>query len=472
MINRIASTCGILRYASLLACVSLCCAISLFALSTPALADVRNSDRITESSIEERGLTTALCPNIEANYAILVDANGKVYFERDAHAPVKIASITKVMTALVAMDYDPSMKMTITVSEEAAAIGESSASLVEGDTMDLKNALTAMMVASGNDAAESVATSIGKAMLKDEGHPGASDKKSVERFVQAMNDKAAELGLEDSVFANPHGLDDGEYAGDHHSTAADVAAEVKVAMENETFRSIVGSEEATIKLKRDGETVKVDLTSTDELLSAYEGTVGVKTGFTDEAGGCFAGANDYEGGEYYAIVLDSPDEYQRFLDTQDLWNWCYKYLQDYKLANSPETIEVQMGETTGTYPVIARVAHLDWIDKSVTATISDPEATVNVFSLEGNISQECEFYDVHGTIHAGDVIGRIVFKQRNNEVASTDLIAAENVDAPNPFEAIGIWWERLWGNDAVAKSEVVNTTPLLIDKTQTVTQGN
>ena len=460
------------RYASLWACVLSCALIASLAFTAFAWADVRSSDRIAESSIEERGLSSALCPNIEAEHALLIDANGKVYFERGAHDPVQIASITKVMTALVALDYNPELDMTVTVTAEAAEIGESSATLLEGDTMDMKNALTAMMVASGNDAAESIAAAVGAEILKEEGHPGASAEKSVERFIKAMNEKAASMGLEDSVFTNPHGLDDGEYAGDLHSTCYDVAAEVAEAMKNEDFRKIVGSETATVKVKRDGGTETIELESTDELLSSFDGTVGVKTGYTDLAGGCFAGANDHEGGEYYAIVLGSPDEYQRFLDTQDLWNWCYKYRQAYKLANSPETIDATFGETSGTYPVMARVAHLDWLDKSVAATIADPEQTVDVFALDGNVSQEVVYEELHGNVHVGDKVGTVTFKQRNSDIATVDLIAAENVDGPNPFEAIGIWWERLWGNDATADSEVVNTTPLLIDKTQTVTAGN
>ena len=472
MTKRFTLTRDFRQHAGRLACVLLSCCLAALAFAAPALADVRNTDQIAQTPIAESGLSTALCPSIEANYALLIDDTGKVYFERDAHAGVKIASITKVMTAIVAMEYDPTLSMTVTVTEDAAAIGESSASLIEGDTMDLKNALTAMMVASGNDAAEAVATAVGADILREEGHPGASDEACVKRFVQAMNEKAAELGLEDSVFENPHGLDDEEFEGDHHCTAYDVATMVQRAMQNDTFRSIVGSETANVKVKRDGSTETIELQSTDELLSTFEGTVGVKTGYTNAAGGCFAGANDYEGREYYAIVLDSTDEYERFLDTQQLWNWCYSYVQDYRLANAPESVEATIGETQGVFPVMARVSHLDWIDRSVAATIENPEQTVRVFALDGNISQEAEYDELHGSIHAGDHVGRLVFKQRNQEIASVDLVAAEDVDAPDLFTAIGIWWERLWGNDATAPNEILNTTPLLIDKSQTVSSGN
>ena len=455
-----------------MACALSCALAFTLLASATAFADVRNSDRIAESTIEERGLTTALCPNIEAEHALLIDDQGKVYFERGAHDAVKIASITKVMTAIVALEYDPSLSMTVRVTEEAAEIGESSASLIEGDTLDMKNAITAMMVASGNDAAESIATSVGEAMLKDEGHPGASDERCVERFVQAMNEKAEDMGLEDTVFTNPHGLDDDGFEGNLHSTAYDVAAEVALAMKNDTFRGIVGNDSAVVKVKRDGETLDIELTSTDELLSTYEGTVGVKTGFTAEAGGCFAGANDHDGREYYAIVLGSTDEYQRFLDTMTLWDWCYMYQRDYKLANSPEYVEATIDETPGTYPVIARVSHLDWIDHSIAATIADPDASVEVFALEGNIAQNVVYDEVTGNVHMGDKVGTITFVQHNRDIATLDLVAAEDAPAPDILTGIGIWWERLWGNDSVAPNELVNTTPLLIDKSQTVSPGN
>lgn len=469
MTNTLSSQSGIIRYASLLACVLSCALVGILFTSAVALADVRSSDVVGGASVEDRGFSTSLCPSIEANYAILVDNSGKVYFERGAHEGVHIASITKIMTAIVALDYDPNLASEITVSEEAAAIGESSATLAEGDTLDMRNALTAMMVASGNDAAESIATSLGRQMLVDEGHPGAPDDQCVQRYVDAMNEKAAAMGLENTVFTNPHGLDDGEYEGGLHSTAADVATEVAYAMGIATFREIVARETATVEVNRGGETIQIDLTSTDELLGVYEGTVGVKTGTTDLAGACFAGANVHDGREYYAIVLDSTDEWQRFVDTQALWDWCYAHSVDYPLVHTTEYLETTVDGATITQPVLAHVSLPDWMDRTVAATIADPAASVHLFELDGNISQEVEYEALSGNISAGDKVGTITFKQRNQDIAVVDLVAAEDAPAPDPFTAIGIWWQRLWGDDTVAPSVLVNETPLLVDKTQTIT---
>lgn len=459
---------GITRYASLMACV-LACALTLVAFApTSAYADVRNNDIVCGDTVEARGLSTALCPSIEANHAILVDDTGKIYFERSAHDPVKVASITKVMTAIVALEYDPQLLMTVTVTEDAANIGESSALLLAGDAMTMKDALTAMMVASGNDAAESVATAVGASMLADEGMENPSDEQSVQRFVQAMNDKAGAMGLENTYFTNPHGLDDEAFAGDLHSTAYDVYQQVAYAMKIPAFREMVGHSFVTVSVNRDGGNIPLELTSTDEMLEMYEGTVGVKTGFTAQAGGCFAGANDHDGREYYAIVLDSVDEYERFVDTMTLWDWCYSHWVDYPLVHSDVNFEIATDDMQGAYPLVAYVGHADWIDHHVAATFADPQQTVHVFDLDGNISQEAEFKQAYGNVRPGDELGTVVFKQHNNVIAEVPLVAAEDASAPDPFTGIGIWWQRLTGNNTVADSYLVSTTPAMIDKTQTI----
>ena len=131
----------------------LCIALA-FAFSVPqsALAEVRKADIVGDSTVESLGLTVSECPSIDCDYAILVDSEGTVYFERNADMPTQIASITKVMTAIVASE-NINKDTIITVSEKAASIGESSAGLQAGDQMDFQTALKALLVPSGNDAA-------------------------------------------------------------------------------------------------------------------------------------------------------------------------------------------------------------------------------------------------------------------------------------------------------------------------------
>ncbi len=448
--------------AAAILCVIFCLGLLV---PTSAFADVRKADIIMGDTVESRGLSVVDCPDVVGEYAIVMDQDGTVYFQRNDTAEVPIASITKIMTAVVAIDSVP-LDTTIVVSENAALIGESSASLQEGDTMPLSEALLALMVPSGNDAAQAIAESVGAKMLEDAGLDSSDPDACCEAFVDAMNAKAQELGLSNTVFRNPHGLDDGEYYGDQHSSARDVAKLCNYAMKNDVFRELTNKDTAVCTVNREGESTTIELTSTDELLGIYEGACGVKTGYTDSAGACFAGACNRDGKDLYAVVLDSTDEWQRFVDTQALWDWVYENTVDYPLANSTMTT---VDEITGeTVPLIAEVSDGAWINKTVDATFADPNASITVFSLSGNVSQSVEYRNLTKDVKAGDVVGTVTFKQHNETIATMDLVATENVAAPNVFQSIGIWWNRFLagfnGSPKVAESVYYNDSTLINDK--------
>lgn len=431
-----------------------------------AQADVRRADVVYGQTVDSRGLSVAQCPNVDAEYVCVMDANGTVYFERNADMPTQIASITKIMTAAVALDAVDAGIVTldtaVAVSADAAAVGESSAGLAQGDSMDLETALYALLVPSGNDAAVAIAETVGAALLS----AGASaGEDGYAAFVAQMNATAAAAGCTDTVYENPHGLDFDEYAGDLHSTARDQAKVVQYAMRNDTFRTIVGGGSTTITVDRGGVATDIFLQTTDGFFDLADYAIGVKTGFTDLAGASFAGAASQDGVELYAIVLDSTSEGQRFYDAQELCDWVYEYLVPYRLINSTQTASMDGEEV----PVVAEVAHSDWIDETVKATVADPDAAVDVFSLNGNVSQSLTYDELSGNVHAGDKVGTITFKQRNEVIAEMDLIACEDVAAPGFIEGIGVWWDRLFrgfsGQPSTATSYAVNETPLVVDKT-------
>lgn len=449
-------------YASLLACV-LALSLGLFGALPGAYADVRRADVIYGLTVDSRGLSAVQCPSIDAEYALVMDAGGTVYFERNASSPTQIASITKIMTALVALESAP-LDTVVTVSNRAATVGESTASLREGDTMTLDVALKALLLSSGNDASIAIAESVGKTIAGDK---NVGNDEAYALFIDRMNARAAELGCIDTVFENPHGLDDGIWQGSQHSCAADVAVMAQAAMKNETFRTIVATPNETISITRaDGSTVDLHLESTDEMLkNGFPGACGIKTGFTALAGPSFAGAANREGVEMYAIVIHSTSEAQRFTDAQTLLDWVYDHTEEYRLINTPQTTQSAGAEV----PLVAEVAHSGWVDRTVKATVADPEQVIDIFDLNGNISQSVEYAEPTGNVRTGDSLGTLTFKQRNEVVATVELIAAEDVDAPDLFEGIGVWWDRLFrsfsGQPNVAESALVNTTPLVIDKT-------
>lgn len=445
---------------------ALLCAFLLF--PSAAWAEVRKADVIAGTSVEDRGLTVADCPSVDADYVALVDANGTVYFERESQTPTKIASITKVMTAIVAIDNAPE-DLRIAVSENAAEVGGSSADLQAGDVMDFDTALKALMVPSGNDAAVAIAEAVGSSMIAADPSLG-NDPVGV--FVSAMNAKAAEIGCTDTLYENPHGLDDGIFEGELHSTALDQAKVAAYAMKYDKLREVVAGGSTTITVDRGGSKVDIELESTDELLDMYEYAIGIKTGTTDYAGPCFMGAASMDGRELYSVILGSVDDYQRFTDTKNLFVWAYDHSIVLQLANSETWSTMSVDGQSVDVPVVGAASHADWIDRTVPATLSDPDASIQVFDFEGNVSQSVTFDELHGTVHEGDKVGSIVYKQHNQVVAEYDLVACETVDGPNFIDMIAIGWNRFigWftGAPAVADSQVYNVMPIIYVNSTTV----
>lgn len=463
----LAHTCEHRGHARILACVlSLTLALSLsFAYAPKASAEVLKADVVYGQTVDSRGLSVAQCPSIDASRAIVVSSDGVTYFERNADEEGCIASITKIMTAVVATDAVSSgivnLQTQVSVTAEAAAVGESSAGLQLGDTMTLETALKALLVPSGNDAAMSIAQTVGEALLKS----GVSASSGYDAFVAQMNATATKLGCTDTVYENPHGLDFDEHAGNLHSTARDQSKVVAYAMKNQTIRDIVSGGSTTITVTRDGASASIDLETTDGFLDINEYAIGVKTGYTELAGASFAGAVNKDGQELYAIVLNSSSESQRFYDADELVSWVFDHQQSYKLINSSQSTTYKGASV----PVVAEVSHSDWVDKTIPATVADPNATVSIFDLSGNVSESVEYSSISGNVKAGQKVGTITFKQRNQVIATLDLIACEDVAAPNMLESISIWWDRFIrgfsGSQTAAHSQLINETPLVVDKT-------
>ena len=435
------------------------------ALPGAAAADVRRGDLIMGETVEQRDIPAGSCPSIDAQYAALIDGDGTVLFGRGLDTPTHIASITKIMTAIVALEQGL-LEEEVTVSAEAASVGESTAGLWAGDKMTLLAALNGMLVPSGNDAAYAIGETLGARMATEGQSP-------LDAFVAAMNETAAKIGMGGTLFSNPHGLDDGEFDAEMHSTAADVAVMSRYAMGFDTFASIVAQPSVTIEVTRGEEKVPIELTSTDELIGVYEGACGIKTGTTDAAGPSFAGACKREAGTLYATVLASSSEAQRFADAQALYNWYYGNLVDYPLAHSDEKATMATEDGEREVPVVAEVACAAWPDKTVKATFADPDQAVEVFALQGNVSQAFELDPPAGAVRAGDRLGRALFYQANELVAEAEVVACEDVPAPGFLENVSIAWSRFWdslgGKPTMAESVVLNDTPLIYDKAPKVT---
>lgn len=306
-------------------------ALALFAgFPTPAHAEIRTSDVILGTTAADRGIVQGELPDITAPHAMVLGQDGLAYYERNADEPIKIASVTKVMTALVALEHCELTDI-VTVDHAAATVGESSLGLLEGDVLTMEDALTGLMVMSGNDAATAIAIAAGAKI-----DPATTDPYST--FIEAMNQKAKELGCTDTVFENPHGLDFDSWAGNLHSTTRDITAVFAAAMKNENFRAIDNSDRTSISVtSADGTQRTLTLTVRNQI-HGQEGNIGGKTGTTMEAGNCFVGAFSREnGGEVYVAIFGAADNDTRFVDTLALANWYYDHIATVPYINTPVT---------------------------------------------------------------------------------------------------------------------------------------
>lgn len=447
------------------------------------VAHAGDGDEALGHGAAELGLSAEQMPVLDASFAVLMDEEGTVWFGREATEQAQIASLTKIMTALVAVEYLDAGS-SIVVTPEAAAVGESSAGLASGDAMTFDTALKALLTASGNDAAFAIAEAAGARMLGEAGDAYACEA----AFVDAMNVKATEWGLVNSRFTNPHGLDFDAYAQGQYSCAQDVAALLRRAMGNELIRANIGYAQVDIIVSRGGADTTLSLINTDTMLQGYAGTCAAKTGYTLAAGPCVATAvNRGDGHEYYAVVLGSSSKPQRFADSEALYDWVYaqrdtlqaaraalsegvdkpavpvepaKEQVSYQLVAAARFATADIGNGEAAYPVVAEVALADWMDRIVEATVADPGKTVTVPKEAGRIEQEASIAAVTGDVHRGDVVGRLTFQQEGAVLWETDLIALEDAPAPTWWEAAGVSIQRffggLFGAPATAESALLN----------------
>ena len=228
-------------------------------------------------------MPTAAAVGTSASSAILMEADsGRVIYEQNAHEPRLIASITKLMTALVALESGHALNEDVTIRPEWAGAEGSSIYLKAGETVTLEQLLYGMLLRSGNDAALAVA-----------GHCGGT----VEDFVVSMNETAARLGMKNSSFANPNGLN----AEGHYSTAYDMALLARACLGNQTLAKMVSTKTITLGTRT--------FTNHNKLLWRYEGCVGMKTGYTEKAGRTLVSAATRDGMTLVCVTLNDPNDW-------------------------------------------------------------------------------------------------------------------------------------------------------------------
>ena len=235
-------------------------------------------------------------PSVSAASAIVIEPKtGAVLYEKNARQRLSMASTTKIMTGLILAEQ-PSLDKEIVTTDEMVRVEGSSMGLRAGFTVSYRSLLYGLLLVSGNDAANTIAISIAGSRLA---------------FAELMNARAKELGMKDTHFVTPSGLDDKE----HYTTAYDMAILAAKALENSDFAAAAGSKTATVMFGNPPR--QYMLGNHNRLLRTYKGAIGVKTGFTKKSGRCLVSAADREGKRVIAVTLKASSDWNdhtRMLD--------------------------------------------------------------------------------------------------------------------------------------------------------------
>lgn len=290
------------------------CGCLLFGNTGHVFADNTDDENI---DVQEIIQTCSQCVEneleISSKIAVAYDrTSGRVIWGKDENKRSAMASTTKIMTAIVTLE-NGDLGDVVKVSSKSAWTGGSSLKLKTDDEVKLEDLLYGLMLKSGNDAAVAIAEHVGG---------------SVEGFAEMMNKKAAELGLTDTHFVTPHGLDDPE----HYTTAKELAIITDYAMKNKKFEQIVSTKEHTVCIN--GYTRQIS--NTNELLGILDGVNGVKTGFTNNAGRCLVTSINRNGWEIIVVVLRADTKKIRTKDSVKIIEYIYK---NYKQINIKQTID-------------------------------------------------------------------------------------------------------------------------------------
>lgn len=247
-------------------------------------------------------------PNISAVSAIVINGNtGTVLYSKNSDRRMPMASTTKIMSALLLCEMG-NLDKTLTVTDEMVNVEGSSMGLRAGYEVTRRDLLYGMLLASGNDAANAAAISLGG---------------STEKFVGLMNEKAKSLGLKNTSFETPSGLD----GDNHYTTAYDLAVITMNALANSDFREACSSYKKTVYIGNPA--VSYTLVNHNRLLKSYKGMVGVKTGFTKKSGRCLVTAAERDGALIIAVTLNDPDDWN---DHENLLDYGFSVLNRFDVS--------------------------------------------------------------------------------------------------------------------------------------------
>lgn len=333
---------------------------------------------------------------------MLEPTTGQIIYEKNAHEKLPPASMTKIMSMLLIMEsIDKGIikwDEMVTVSANASRMGGSQILLETGEKMSVENLFKGIAIASGNDAVVALAEKVAG---------------TLDMFVKMMNDKAKELGLKNTNFKNPHGLD----AANHYSTAYDMAIIAKELLKHEKVLEFTSVYETYL---RENLPSKIWLVNTNKLVRFYEGMDGLKTGYTKEAGYCLTFTAKKNGMRLLGVVMGEPKSDTRNEEVKEMLDYGFaQYELETMLSTKSilKTKEVDKGKKR--YAKLVPTQNINFLNKKTDG--------------KRNASYEVKINNLKAPIKIGDKVGTLIIKE-SNKTREVDITVLENIEKANLLE--------------------------------------
>ncbi len=343
------------------------------------------------------GIAAPAEPLVTARSAIVINADTcEVLFEKNSTEQRAMASTTKIMTALLTLEAGD-LDKPFTADSMAIRVEGTSMGLKEGDIVTRRALVYGMLLPSGNDAANAAAVNVSG---------------SIPKFTELMNKRAAEIGMNNTHFVTPSGLD----AEGHYTTAYDMALLAAQALKNKDFCEICCLSSAKVEFGNPPSTRT--LKNSNKLLQSYEGCIGVKTGFTDNARRCLVSAAERNGAKIIAVTLNAPDDWN---DHKKLLDYGFSKVKAYDIETDSFSVSVIGGETDCITAMAAEIPRIGLTEESA------KQINVKYFLPDF----------VYAGIEKGEQLGRAEIYCGDRLIAKIPIIAAE--DCPQKTEKQGFW---------------------------------
>lgn len=382
--------------------------ISISTISTVRADDVEEELEINEgiayyeSEIETASNNLSKEPVTNSKRCVIYDRKSKrVIYGKNEDVKGAMASTTKIMTAIIVLENEDLDKQ-VEIGAKAAGTGGSRLGLSKGDKITIRDLLYGLMLRSGNDAAVALAVEVCG---------------TVEGFAEVMNEKAKELGLENTNFVTPHGLDSSE----HYTTAKELAILTDYALSNDIFKQIVSTKNYTITING---YAKV-LNNTNELLGVLEGVVGVKTGFTNGAGRCLVTETVRGERDIITVVLGADTKKDRTKDSIKLINYAFNNFNEIDLEKEINIMFEQWKNINSKNIEIIKGKE-DYIELEL-ATIKCKKILLSEKEIK-NIEYEINYKnEIKAPIKEGTKVGEIVLKIENEKLEEIEILCKKEI---------------------------------------------